>query len=712
MAYSTSYSYSGTHYSFTMTPGEVSTSGTSTCEAYVSYAAYETMYNSTTSYTNSSGYNSTMTASTTAECKSSVTTFKPSGYASTRVSGNSVYGTGNASYNVTVDNASWPALSISTSKVFTGVIHSVTSSELFKTIGSSVSSTRASYINPYDQVTYSSIIKISLGVDMTSYVVTNKSTLTSRSYTSDVAQLAGSSSSSSSTYLDDESAFRYSTQTYSTYTITSGQISFTRQSGKSSSIGISDAGLYNYESTYTSLDIAQTVIDSSQYTYRTTFYGTINKELSGITLKSDTSWINIAQVEGSSYTNQGVRSVSLTAGTSVYGSSSFGVDGYGMLTTYVHYEKSSLLNNPVCLAKPIIYSSSTMSSSEIKAGPFSSLYTTYSTRSRSYSQYTLKDVAANIRVQGSDFYYVENILTNTTFSEYQGYKSSTVTSSSSTVNTMDYGTTARISDMTSSSSWANIFSSYLINNSAFSYNVSSIWIYNTITSTLSEYSTVLVTQFSNPYNQNVEYKSVSYTQSYSTVVVTTEDRFINKKAISRFDTNVISYTNTVAEYNGQTMATLSQSSTTMTYNSSVSTSRITYTFISNTADFSSSQSVITTGTLSSAGQKFINSLSSVMNSTSEQQNDTLIFQSTVATISTYNVSSSYTTISTMQVDYEATTYTDEYNPKAYSSSNTMVSTSLNVGSTLSSTSNTVQVTQSVGYTPIYSSVNGIYVTTE
>ena len=711
MAYSTSYSYSGTLYSFAMTPGEVSTSGTSTCEAYVSYARSETMYNSTTSYTTESAYDTSMTASTTAECKSSVTTFKPAGYASTRVSGNSVYGTGNASYNVTVDNASWPAFSISTSKVFTGVILSVTSSELFKTKGTSVSSTRASYINPYDQVTYGSTIKISLGVDMTSKVVTSESTLTSRSYTSDVAQLAGSSSSSSSTYLDDESVFRYSTQTYSTYTITSGQISFTRQSGKSSSIGIDD-DLYNYESTYTSLDIAQTVINSSQYTYRTTFYGTINKELSGITLKSDTSWINIAQVEGTSYTNQGVRSVSLTAGTSVYGSSSFGVDGYGMLTTYVHYETSSLLNNPVCLAKPIIYSSSTMSSSEMKTGPFSSLYTTYSTRSRSYSQYTLKDVVANIRIQGSDFYYVENILTNTTFSEYQGYKSSTVTSSSSTVNTMDYGTTARISDMTSSSSWANIFNSYLINNSAFSYNVSSIWIYNTITSTLSEYSTVLVTQFSNPYNQNVEYKSVSYTQSYSTVVVTTEDRFINKKAISRFNTNVISYTNTVAEYNGQTMATLSQSSTTMTYNSSVSTSRITYTFISNTADFSSSQSVITTGTLSSAGQKFINSLSSVMNSTSEQQNDTLIFQSTVATISTYNVSSSYTTISTMQVDYEATTYTDEYNPKAYSSSNTMVSTSLNVGSTLSSTSDTVRVTQSIGYTPVYSSVNGIYVTTE
>lgn len=712
MAYSTSYSYSGTLYRFKMTPGEVSASGTSTCEAYVSCALTETIYDSTSSYTTESAHNTLLNASTTAECKSSVTTFEPLGYKYTRVSGNSVYGTGNISYNVTVDNASWPAFSISTSSVFTDRIYSTTSSELFKTKGSSVLSTRASYINHYNQVTYSSTMKISLGVDMTSYVVTTMSSLSSRSYTSDVAQLAGSSSSSSSTFLDNENIIRYSSNTYSTYTITSGQISFTRQSGKSSSIGISDAGLYNYESTYTSLDIAQTVINSSQYTYRTTFYGTINKELSGITLKSDTSWINIAQVEGTSYTNQGVHSVSLTAGTFVYRSSSFGVDGYGMLTTYVHDEKTSLLNNPVCLAKSIIYSSSTMSSSEMKAGPFSSLYTTSATMLTSYSQYTLKDVAANISVQGSDFHYTTNVLTNTTFSEYQGSKSNTVTSSSSTVNTMDYGTTARISDMTSSSSWANIFSSYLVNNSAFSYNISSIWIYNTITSTLSEYSTVLVTQFSNPYNQNVEYKRVSYTQSYSTVVVTTEDRFINKNAISRFDTNVISYTNTVAEYNGQTMATLSQSSKTMTYNSSVSTSRITYTFISNTADFSSSQSVITTGTLSSAGQKFINSLSSVMNSTSEQQNDTLIFQSTVATISTYNVSSSYTTISTMQVDYEATTYTDEYNPKAYSSSNTMVSTSLNVGSTLSSTSDTVQVTQSVGYTPIYSSVNGIYVTTE
>lgn len=710
MAYSTSYSYSGTRYSFKMTPGEISASGTSTCEAYVSCALTETIYNSTTSYTTESAYNTLLEASTTAECKSSVTTFKPAGYASTRVSGNSVYGTGNALYNVTVDSVSWPAFSVSTSKVFTGAVHSVTSSELFKTKGSSISSTRASYINPHDQVTYSSTMKLSLGVDMTSRIVTSESSLTSRSYTSDVAQLVDSSSSSYSVFLDDESIFSYTSRTYSTYTITSGQISFTRQSGKYSSISIDDAGLYNYESTYTSLDIAQTVINSSQYTYRTTFYGTINKELSGVTLKSDTSWINIAQVEGTSYTNHGVSSLSLTAGTFVSRSSSFGAYGYGMLTTSIQDTKTSLLNRPVCIAKPIIYSSSTMSSSEMKTGPFSSLYTTYSTRSRIYSQYTLKDVVANIRIQGSDFYYVENVLTNTTFSEYQGYESSTVTSSSSTINTMDYGTTARISDMTSSSSWANIFNSYLVNNSAFSYNISSIWIYDTITSTLSEYSTVLVTQFSNSYNQNVEYKSVSYTQSYSTVVVTTEDRFINKKAISRFNTNVISYTNTVAEYNGQTMATLSQSSKTMTYNSSVSTSRITYTFISNTADFSSSQSVITTGTLSSAGQKFINSLSSVMNSTSEQQNDTLIFQSTVATISTYNASSSYTTISTMQVDYEATTYTDEYNPKAYSSSNTMVSTSLNVGSTLSSTSDTVQVTQSVGYTPVYSTVNGVYVT--
>ena len=711
MAYSTSYSYSGTLYRFKMTPGEVSTSGTSTCEAYVSCALTETIYNSTTSYTSESANNTLLEASTTAECKSSVTTFKPLSYSYTRVSGNSVYGTGNISYNVTVDNVSWPAFSISTSSVFTDRIYSTTSSELFKTRGSSIMSSRASYINNYNQVTYSSTMKISLGVDMTSRIVTSLSSLTSQSYTSDVAQLAGSSSSSSSTFLDYESIIRYSTRTYSTYTITSGQISFTRQSVKSSSIDVS-AGLYNYESTYTSLDIAQTVINSSQYTYRTTFYGTINKELSGTTLKSDTSWINIAQVEGTSYTNQGVRSVSLTVGTFDYRSSSFGVDSYGMLTTYVHDEKTSLLNNPVCLAKPIIYSSSTMSSSEMKAGPFSSLYTTSATMLASYSQYTLKDVVANLMVQGNDFSYVTNVLTNTTFSEYQGSKSNTMTSSSSTVNTMDYGTTARISDMTSSSSWANIFNSYLVNNSAFSYNISSIWIYNTITSTLSEYSTVLVTQFSNPYNQNVEYKSVSYTQSYSTVVVTTEDRFINKNAILRFNTNVISYTNTVAEYNGQTMATLNQSSTTMTYNSSVSTSRITYTFFSNTADFSSSQSVITTGTLSSAGQKFINSLSSVMNSTSEQQNDTLIFQSTVATISSYNVSSSYITISTMQVDYEATTYTDEYNPKTYSSSNTMVSTSLNVGSTLSSTSDTVQVTQSVGYTPIYSSVNGIYVTTE
>ena len=114
--------------------------------------------------------------------------------------------------------------------------------------------------------------------------------------------------------------------------------------------------------------------------------------------------------------------------------------------------------------------------------------------------------------------------------------------------------------------------------------------------------------------------------------------------------------------------------------------------------------------MSSARQKFINSLSSVVNSTSEQQNDTLIFQSTVATISTYNISSSYSTVSTMQIDYNATTYASEYNPATYSMSSTKVSTSIDVGITISNTSGTVQVTQSIGYTPVYSTVDGIYVT--
>ena len=597
----------------------------------------------------------------------------------------------NTFYTYTVDEISW---SISTARQT-----DVTSMTSDLNVGSTSMLTSYSYNNRnsvmYRTSYYSTYTPGNLTTSSSSYKTV---------YISDVGQLVSSSSTVTNQIVD--SIIYSHISEYSTYTITSGNFSATLSSFIFKSNEIETV----VESTYTSLDIAETVEDKDNYTYETTFYGTIEKLISeeSSTVKSDTSWLNVAQVQCTSYTYLDIYGISLTAGTTVDRSSSFGVYGYDMIETYAGSTVTSQLNNPIFLTAPVLLSSSFITTSEIKEGPFNTSFTTSVTKTESYENRTLKDAAARVYINGYGYDTVTFI--NTTYDVFMGSGYDTASSSSSTINTMDYGTTARVSDMTSSSSWADVFNTYLVNNYTFSYNISSIWIYSTITSTLSEYSTVLVTQFSKSYNQGVEYTSVSYTQSSSTTALASDDRYINKNAISRYDTNVISYTNTVAYYNGQTMATLNQSSMTTTYSSRTSTSRLTYTFISDKKDFSSSQSVITTDTMSSARQKFINSISSVVNSTSEQQNDTLIFQSTVATISTYNISSSYSTVSTMQIDYNATTYASEYNPATYSMSSTKVSTSMDVGTTVSSTSGTVQVTQSIGYTPVYSTVDGIYVT--
>lgn len=743
MAIESSYIYSVTSYRFSGENGHGKFPTFYNADAYCNYSLTTRDDNVSGSTTGRYGF------CTTADFSYSITSYNSYGKVfdlnASQITFSATY-----SYNATISNVSWPKISKSTSTTISDyangsltfpmtVASSSSDSAIYLTRSSTISFRLTTYYTyTADEIswsiststaenTYVTSMISDLPVNSTSmrtgyqYDVNNVTyktsyysiwnpvgfTISSSSsyntfYISDVGQLV-SSSSTVSTQLIGSTIHNYISE-YSTYTITSGNFSASFGSFITKSNEIRPV----IESTYTSLDIAETVKDKDNYTYRTSFYGTIEKLVSEVssTVKSDTSWLNVAEVQCISYTDLGQDYISLTAGTTVNRSSWFGVLGYDVIETYAGSTVTSQLNNPIYLTATVLSSSSFITTSEIKEGPFNTSFTTSVTKSDIYENRTLKDVAAMVRAPGYDTVTV----INTTFSSFIGPRYDTVSSSSSTINTMDYGTTARISDMTGSSSGANVFNTYLVNSYSFSYNISSIWIYSTITSTLSEYSTVLVTQFSKSYNQGVEYTSVSYTQSSSTTALDSDDRYINKNAISRYDTNIISYTNTVAYYNGQTMATLNQSSMTTTYSSRTSTSRLTYTFISDKKDFSSSQSVITTDTMSSARQKFINSVSSVVNSTSEQQNDTLIFQSTVATISTYNVSSSYSTVSTMQIDYNATTYVSEYNPATYSISSTKVSTSVDVGTTVSSTSGTVQVTQSIGYTPVYSTVDGIYVT--
>lgn len=466
---------------------------------------------------------------------------------------------------------------------------------------------------------------------------------------------------------------------------------------------------FNIYSTYSDYKYSQTVDINGNYTYRTTYLGTLAAAILDTTLSTTSSWLNVAVARTSSYStiSSDYNKGGLLFKESRYSSTSlFGVSDYN--STYITISSSSRenLNNPMTIGKEEVSSSSESYSSLGKGVINTSFYTNRSSRT-AYSKLTLKDYAESLYIND----YAVTTLLNGAFIDSYSYTGSR-SYRSTAYNTSDFGSTARLSSLVSSKNWINVFNTYLVDNYAYTYNVSSVWNYdNSITETLSEYSTALATSFKKTYSTGYDYDSYSYTESSSTNVLTTEGRFINRNGITGYSTADVNITNTVAVYNNSTMATINSDAITNVSNVSRSISVIDYTFISDMNDFTSSDSVVDTFTTSNVREQFVNSISTVVSSTVEQQNDTLVFKSEIATFSTYNASSTYSTISTLEIDYEATTYTEEYNPISYTVSSTTQSTSLAAGTMLKSTSESVVHTQSVGYTPIYTTVNGIYMTT-
>ena len=288
------------------------------------------------------------------------------------------------------------------------------------------------------------------------------------------------------------------------------------------------------------------------------------------------------------------------------------------------------------------------------------------------------------------------------------YNSLTLTSSY--YNTTDFGTTFRNSSMVSSTENININNEYLTMDRIFNYNITSAWAYDTIISTISKYSTILQTTFKISYDTRTNSNSYSYTNISTTTAYGTSDRFINLVGVSRISTYTVYNTNTVAYYNGSTMATLISTAIEDGPRVSSSSSVINYTFITSIDDYSSSTDLASTESSSLANKQFMNSITQLVSSTMEQQNDTLVFKSEIATYSTFRLSTSFSTSSTININYEATTYTDEYNPISYTTTSMAVTSSLTVSNSIESVTASSTVTQAVNYTPIYSTVNGVYIT--
>ena len=281
---------------------------------------------------------------------------------------------------------------------------------------------------------------------------------------------------------------------------------------------------------------------------------------------------------------------------------------------------------------------------------------------------------------------------------------------SSYYNTTDFGTTFRNSSMVSSTEIININNEYLTMDRIFNYNITSAWAYKDVISTISTYNTVLQTTFKIYYDTRINRNSYSYTNIATTTAYGTSDRFINLVGISRTSTYTVYNTNTVAYYNGSTMATLTSTAIEDGPRITSSSSVINYTFITSIDDYASSTTLASTDSSSLANKQFMNSITQLVSSTMEQQNDTLVFKSEIATYSTFRLSTSFSTSSTININYEATTYTDEYNPISYTTTSMAVTSSLTVGNSIESVTASSTVTQAVNYTPIYSTVNGVYIT--
>lgn len=281
---------------------------------------------------------------------------------------------------------------------------------------------------------------------------------------------------------------------------------------------------------------------------------------------------------------------------------------------------------------------------------------------------------------------------------------------SSYYNTTDFGTTFRNSSMVSSTEIIIINNEYLTMDRVFNYNITSAWAYKDVIDIISTYNTILQTTFKISYDTRTNSNSYSYTNLSTTTAYGTSDRFINLVGVSRISTYTVYNTNTVAYYNDLTMATINNMSSKGAPNTTSSSSVLNYTFITSIDDYASSTTLASTESSSLANKQFMNSITQLVSSTMEQQNDTLVFKSEIATYSTFRLSTSFSTSSTININYEATTYTDEYNPISYTTTSMAVTSSLTVDNSIESATASSTVTQAVNYTPIYSTVNGVYIT--
>ena len=565
-----------------------------------------------------------------------------------------------------------------------------------------VTSSVASY--SLESVSMSGIVKTSMSEGNTSSYRKNVYAYSSES---DISVSSSSIMSGATTYSTFYSTYSFSDSLLGTSTVT-GMVSNSSSSQSTFTIEAS--------STVTSYDIASTYLDSGNYTFYTSYYGSII----GNNIDA-TSWIYTAEKSTTTFSssdNLGYSyDMSSDSSKTIYGTTkSYNITSPSFITfvTFGNVAESTTKSAvDTNASKDIVFTTKATKSLYIKGSSsetltsrgfinattsrFSDIYATGST------QVMNGLISYNSIFNGSMIYTTESIRVVTNSALNTEY------------NTLNYGSTLRLSSLISSSSRVNLTNGRATQYYDYSYSVSSMWTCvndgDEYKSTISEYSTHLGTSYIASYNISAEYGDYYATKSTSLAVKSTGERFIDRVEISRTFTSNYYVTYTVAIYNYSNIGTVSSSTSLGYTQSEQDASTVARTFISSTADLATTSEIASSTTATSARGSFIYSSREFISSMTEQQNDTLIFASTFNTYSFYNSTYTTSTLNTVASTLSATTYEDWYNPVSWTSTALSVATATSVAQTVNTTSGIVSVTQSVNYTPVYEDVDGIYITT-
>ena len=579
-------------------------------------------------------------------------------------------------------------------------------------------STRTSSVNIYVVDNYEYVTTSTLGIDAAisfkeyGTIYDNKCSFSSSvktstfrntyTYSGKTSTSQSFNSISSSSEIDKTVAAIVSSYTGSMYASAYNDgVSVTNTASTTYTATMSTSTSVAYSNTSTESCEVTSYINMNGYSYYTSFTG----ELAG----SDsygyqylyTSWVQSAINESSTYESRDALSQSIvkivykTFGDPI-NSTTVSQESLLSSTVYRYTSKTG--------GSTITYVSSYANSSvNIPEEYFSTYCATY------------KDITSSWTYEGPDKdgdYYNFNVKVTSigTSSGTESVNSSST--SSSRLNTIDYGgTTYRLSDLISSKSWINVGNTNFTENYLYDYSVSSMFSFNdTYIQSLSTYTTRLATSYTQSLDTREDYNSYSATKSTSLVGISTGDRFIDRVEISRTYTSSYSVSNTIVYYNGSTLDTISSRASLYDTSSEQDVSTVSRTFISSPSDLTTSSLVINSTTETAGRGSFVYSSRELVASTSEQQNDTLVFASTFNTYSFYNSSYTTSTLNTVENTLSATTYEDWYNPVSWTETALSIATSTGVTETVVTNSGIVSVTQSVTYTPVYSTVDGVYVT--